>query len=443
MQPSSAEQPQYNLPDLRAKESGEWSRADFFAVEREVNNLLHANEPAAAVDKAEKLQQQCLRAGDVAYLEAPLDIAKSYLLLGQSLRQYGTAQLALQPLSEAQRRFAILTTWGGRELAHFQIKAISLQGKCLRDLGRLFEAATAFEQAIHYASHSQHQADSATNLVALASTYLQMGHFGDALNEYQDALAIIRELNDTEMMIAVLQQMGIAYTELAQFERAEKALAEAWKLCEETQDRVRTADTLTELGNLWNMQNGPEEAIGFYEQAALAYVQLGDVPREGVIRNNMADTLIKLGRYDEAKSALMRALDCETPQGHAAEIWKTWNILRRLHEATDNAESATEAHNRSRESYKAYRQAGGTSQSAWAPVCTLVFEALLTNNKNEAYSVIRDLLRRTDLLPVDEACLATLRKILDGKRDVELGNNRQLAYLDSVEMLLLLESLSN
>lgn len=440
--PPSIEQPDFKRANLTTDSVYAWTRSDFLAQEAEVRAILQSNDAAAAVDKAEKLQRQSLRSGDAAYLEAPLDIASSYLLLGQSLRQYGAAQLALQPLSEAQRRFAILTTWGGSEAAQFQIRAISLQGKCLRDLGRLPEAATAFEQAIHYASHSRLEAATAINLVELATTYLQMGHFGDALNEYQDALALIRKLNDTEMMVAILQQMGIAYTELAQFNRAEKAFVEAWKLCEERQDRVRAADTLTELGNLWNVQGGLQEAINFYEQAALAYVELGDAPREGVIRSNMADALIKLERFDDAKRALSRAVECEAPQGHAAEPWKTWNILRRLHEATGHPQESTEAYDRALDSYTAYRQAGGASQSAWAPVCTLAVDAILSNTKEEAHGVIADLLRRSDLLPADQACIATLAKIIDGERDIDLAHNPQLSYLDSAELLLLLESLS-
>lgn len=423
-------------------QNNQWTHATFLAIEGEIELLLQSNQITEAVDKAEKLQRQSLKAGDTTYLEAPQDIAKSYLLLGQALQKYGSAQLALQPLSESQRRFAILASWGGADYANLLIKAISLQGNCLRDLGRLKEAATAYEQAIHYASSSDNLSAAANNIVELATTYQQMGYLDDALHEYQNALVLIRQLNNREMIATILQQMGIAYMESEQLGQAQKAFVEAWNLSEDMNDEVLSADILTELGNLWNIEGGFVEAIDFYRQAVAVYVKLGRTPQEGAIRSNIADALIKLGNFDDAKSELARAIECESPLGHAAEPWKTWNIMHRLQLATGNKSEQVDAHIRATSSYAAYRKAGGTSQSAWNPLYTLVLDAIQLNNQESAKSVLRNLLRRDDLSASDKSCIYTLQKILNGNYSLRLTDNTKLSYLDTVELRLLIESLA-
>jgi tetratricopeptide (TPR) repeat protein len=77
-----------------------------------------------------------------------------------------------------------------------------------------------------------------------------------------------------------------------------------------------------------------EDAVTFCRQAANIYVKLQDLATEGRVRSNLANTLIKLQRYDEARRELQRAIECKQPYGHAAEPWTTWNILRNLEQAT-------------------------------------------------------------------------------------------------------------
>lgn len=427
----------------------QWSHETFLTVEKQFEFHLYAKEYVMAVDLAEAIQKKCVKEGDNVYLEAPRDIAKSYFNLGRAFKQYGSASLALLPLSESQRRYGILSTWGTPESVYFLIETTSAQGDCLRDLGRLSEAATAYEQAIHYGAKS-HRADSdvdlrsarqriAHNMVELATTYVQMGHYSDALIEYREALAVIQKLDERDMMAQILQQMGIVYTEVGQLGQAEAALVEAWNLNEDSGNRVRSADALTELGNLLNIQGGLEEAIEFYQQATSVYVELGFIPQEGAVRSNIADVLIQLGRFDEAQIELERSIECEQLQGHAAEQWKTWNIVRRLHKQTGNQVAELEAYTRSINSYSAYRQAGGTSQSAWSPICTLVLDAIQSKDARKAKNVLSELLARQDLTEPDRLCIRTLEQILLGNHSPEITDNIELNYLDVAELKLLLE----
>ena len=80
---------------------------------------------------------------------------------------------------------------------------------------------------------------------------------------------------------------------------------------------------------------------------------------EGIARGNAADSLQKLGRLDEAKREVERAIVCKQPFGHAAEPWKAFAILSRIERDAGRPEAAFEARRRAIEAYLAYRRDGG------------------------------------------------------------------------------------
>jgi tetratricopeptide (TPR) repeat protein len=201
------------------------------------------------------------------------------------------------------------------------------------------------------------------------------------------------------------------------------------------------ADSLTELGNLYNQMGRLEEAVKCYRQAADIYVRLQDQRYEGVARSNLADTLIKLGRYDEARRELLRAIECKQPYGHAAQSWTTWNILHNLEQATGHPQAAAEAGQRAMDAYLAYRRDGGQSYDRGAQACAAVANAIGQGETTALAQELAEVLAQTDH-PRAHALLPKLQAILGGSRDLALADDPALFYQDAVELRLLLESLS-
>jgi Flp pilus assembly protein TadD len=82
-------------------------------------------------------------------------------------------------------------------------------------------------------------------------------------------------------------------------------------------DDAGQAGTLNQLGVLHKrILNRPEEAASFFRRAA---EKSTDPAREGMIRNNFADTLRRLNRFDEARQEILRAIECKAQFGHASE----------------------------------------------------------------------------------------------------------------------------
>ena len=157
----------------------------------------------------------------------------------------------------------------------------------------------------------------------------------------------------------------------------------------------------------------------FYRQAADAYNKQQNLSGEGLTRSNLANTLIKLQRYDEARREVLRAIECKAPFGHAAEMWRTWGILCDLEEATGNYPAADAARQKAIESYLAYRRAGGVSQNNLFGLFALVANAL---QKNQAEVALQQLaqISAEDIPQWVKSLITKLQAILQGDRSPNL-----------------------
>jgi tetratricopeptide (TPR) repeat protein len=232
----------------------------------------------------------------------------------------------------------------------------------------------------------------------------------------------------------------MVHSETGQFEQAERAYQQALAIWVQQKDLAGEALSLLELGNLYIQMGRLEEAVTFYRQAVDIYA-MQDLRHEGVVRSNLAGTLIKLQRFEEARPELQRAIECKKPYGHATESWKTWDILHDLEQATSHPQAADEARRQAIASYLAYRRAGGASQSNGAQLYALVLQAIQQGTTTEAAAKLAELAEADDP-PWFTALLAKLQAILHGDRDRALADDPDLYYRDAVELQLLLEGLS-
>ena len=158
---------------------------------------------------------------------------------------------------------------------------------------------------------------------------------------------------------------------------------------------------------------------------------------ENVVGSNLADTLIKLQRYDEARTELLRAIECDKPYGHAAEPWKTFDNLRKLELATGNPQAAAAARQQAIAKYLAYRQAGGGEHEWAAQVCAMAIEAIKKGQIDEVRAQLAD----SATTESGKLFISRIQAILAGDRNPALAADPNLDYDDAAELQLLLARL--
>jgi tetratricopeptide (TPR) repeat protein len=313
--------------EVAATRLGEWSHAQSAAEQTGVDRLLESGRFPEATAAAWATLKQAEAAGESAYVGAAYDLALAYLRVGRSLARGGDAAAALVPLREARDRFQALADAGSWEAAAMASAAITDAGDCFRDLGRLDEAASAYEEAIERDEQRRASRDLAVGKVQLGTVRMLQRRYDQALAAYEDAKHELEQLGELRSVAIAWHQIGMVLQRAQRYGDAEAAYQASLRIEVQAASRPGEASTLNQLGTLYNAISRTEEAVGFYQQAATIYQELSDLASEGRSRYNLANTLLKLGRYNDARREILRAIECDRSFGHAAEPWKTFDVL--------------------------------------------------------------------------------------------------------------------
>jgi len=420
-----------------ARKLGDWSHAHHLTESATIDRMLEQGNLHAAHAAAQQLLRRSIEAGMGAYPEADYDIAMAYVKFGRALEAMGAAEIALQPLGEGQRRFGNLAKNGDVSAENMQVVAMMDTADCLTDLGRLAEAVALYEESIRRSEKVHNHRNVAVGKIQLGNLLIVQKRYDEALKVYEATLPIFESLGEAISVASVWHQIGVVHRETRRFDRAEQAYRQSLAIKVKNKNPVEEARSLGELAVLYAIWGRLEEAVSFFRQAADAYTKHQNLNLEGLTRSNLARTLIELQRHDEARREVLRAIECIVP-GHAAAIWKAWDILYDLEEATGNRPAADAARQKAIESYLAYRRAGGVSQHNGFELFALVNGAL---QKNQAETALQKLVQISaeDIPQWRRSLIVQLQAILQGDRSPNLVDDPSLDYASVVELQLLLE----
>ena len=416
----------------------EWGKARFENEYLLIERLLQQGQLQPAYDKARALLEKARDVGPTAYPRADYDLAMAHRMLGRVLLQGGQADGALDLFIKAQKLSELMGERGER------MTSISLtnQADSLQALGRLDEAVDKYEEAIEQSEKHKDFRGVAVGKGNLATVRRKQEKYAEALNAYAEARAIFEQQNEPAMVATAWHQIGMVHQEAGQYDEAEAAYRQSLDIETQINNRAGQASSLTQLGNLYaDHLNRPEEAVTFYRQAADIAVELGDLAKEGLRRSNTADTLGKLKRYDEARSEIMRAIECKRQFGHAAELWKTFDILHDIETADGNHAAARKAWTQAREAYLAYRRQGGDAQSFGGKLADVVLGLISQQKTGDIQPLFNQLANDPNAPDSFKQLIQAMITILDGSRDPALADDPGLYYRDAAEILFFMERL--
>ncbi|NJL28084.1 MAG: tetratricopeptide repeat protein, partial [Thermoanaerobaculia bacterium] len=416
----------------------EWGQATFEARRSEIDRLLDSGCLVEALEASRSLLQLGSAAGESAYEGAAYDLAGAYFMLGRGLCMSGAAEAALKPLSEARERFEKL---GGQNGSWMAMASLGEIGDCLRNLGRLDEAAAAYEVTIQLAERQNDRRSSAVHRAQLGTVRMLQRRYVDALNAYTQACKAFEQLGELGSVAVAWHNSGMVHQYAQQYEEAEQAYLQALRLRMQLGDRPGEADSLSHLGQLLGLKGRSEDAVRFFLQEVEIRSGLDDRMREGHSRYHIAVELIKLQRYAEARHEILRAIECLKPYGHAAQMWKIFNNLHDLERAVGNTPAAERARTDAIVAFLAYRRAGGENHEPGSQLAAAVGQAITSGEIAAVAAELAQLGARPDLAGCYKVLIPVLQQILAGSRDPALASEAKLFYMDVAEVMLLLERL--
>ena len=171
------------------------------------------------------------------------------------------------------------------------------------------------------------QAAEGRHLGNLGLAYAAMGEVERAIEHYEQALVISREIGDRRGEGADLGNLGQAYAALGEVERAIEHHEQALAISREIVDRRGEGSHLGNLGNAYAVLGEVERAIEHYEQALVISREIGDRRNEGISLGNLGQAYAILGEVERAIEHYEQALVISREIGDSrGEGNHSWNL---------------------------------------------------------------------------------------------------------------------
>jgi tetratricopeptide (TPR) repeat protein len=173
-------------------------------------------------------------------------------------------------------------------------------GLAYRVLGETKKAIDYYEQALKISREIGNRSGECADLGNLGNAYDVLGEPRKAIEYHEQALEISREIEDRRGEGMCLGNMGIAYRDLGETKKAIEYYEQALKIQREIGDRRGEGNQLGNLGNAYSDLGEPRKGIDYYEQALKIAREISHRFNEGIWLGNMGIAYRNLGETKKA-----------------------------------------------------------------------------------------------------------------------------------------------
>jgi CHAT domain-containing protein/tetratricopeptide (TPR) repeat protein len=174
------------------------------------------------------------------------------------------------------------------------------QGLQLYRTSRYREAIQVFDSALGIYREIKDRNGEATSLLGLGLQYDNLGQYQKAIDFYQQSLAIQKQIGDRNGEATSLNNLGLAYNYLGQYQKAIDFYQQSLAIKKQIGDRNGEATSLNNLGLAYNKLGQYQKAIDFYQQSLAIQKQIGDRNGEATSLSNLGKAYSYLGQYQKA-----------------------------------------------------------------------------------------------------------------------------------------------
>jgi CHAT domain-containing protein/tetratricopeptide (TPR) repeat protein len=129
-----------------------------------------------------------------------------------------------------------------------------------------------------------------------------------AISKYQEALSLWKTVGDQLMEAYTLQEMGLIYSDLSDYQKALDSYSQAGAIYKVTGDLRGQIGIFTNIGWIYGALGDYEKAIEFYERAVRESRATGDRYVNPVPLSNIGSEYARLGQYQKALDIHLQVL---------------------------------------------------------------------------------------------------------------------------------------
>ncbi|WP_321206562.1 CHAT domain-containing tetratricopeptide repeat protein [Tolypothrix tenuis] len=172
---------------------------------------------------------------------------------------------------------------------------------------------------------------------------LNTGQFRQALQSFEKALVIFKNIRDEQGKGAILNNIGEVYRNLGQYSKALEFYQQSLGIRQKISDIEGKAATLNNIGLLYNGLGQYDEALKYYQQALAVVKQISNTVGKGRVFNNIGLAYDNLKEYDKALEYYQKALDIAREIDDKAGQGQTLNNIGAVYSSLQQYAKALES----------------------------------------------------------------------------------------------------
>ena len=220
------------------------------------------------------------------------------------LRQAGIQQLVGRPaVDECSQLVRLVHEYDGFLGPRCRLWLAYHEAKLSADLRDLERAETGYKEVLNDPDSSPEQRSAA--FVRLGYVYNERRNWDDAIQCYERGLVLAESTESMRHTLPrILQDLGAAYRDKGDLERAEVLLKRSVELAQEQDNLSSLALAYNSLGTLALKRRDVAAAVAAFEKSLDALVRNKDVFRTAQVHNNLRARLCRPSRLDAQRRAL-------------------------------------------------------------------------------------------------------------------------------------------
>jgi tetratricopeptide (TPR) repeat protein len=229
----------------------------------------------------------------------------------------------------------------------------------------------------------------AATLHNIGSAYSDLGEKQKALESYSQSLPLSRETGNRRGEATTLNNIGLVYSDLGEKQKALEYYSQSLPLSRAVGDPGGEATTLNNIGGVYSKLGEKQKALEYYSQSLPLSRATGDRSLEAITLNNIGDAYSDLGEKQKALEYYSQSLPLFRVVGDRAREALTLTHIGSAYLGLEEKQKALEYYSQSLPLWRAVGDRGGEA----ATLYTVAYVKRHQNNLTEALNDIESSLK--------------------------------------------------
>jgi CHAT domain-containing protein/Tfp pilus assembly protein PilF len=237
-------------------------------------------------------------------------------------------------------------SWGqSRDSQVEKLEKLQQQAIQQQRQGQAQQAIETWQQILAIARQLQNRENEALALLGLGFNYDNIGEREQALDSYKQALFIYKTIGDNKGEATTLNNIGAVYISISQPQEALKYFNQALPIMRKVGARYGEATTLSNIGIIYISISQPQEALKYYNQALPIQREVGNRRGEATTLSNIGGVYNSISQPQEALKYYNQALPIQREMGDRSGEAATLNNVGGVYNSISQPQEALKYYN--------------------------------------------------------------------------------------------------